>query len=109
MATTKTPESSLYRNAASMPLAEVRMLRIGDVLEAYYADAIEPILEMVVEDVMPDGDRWSVRVLRMSHFTGEPRTRRNPSAGPRLLNTDKFKLVGRAEYNSEVGLRMVSV
>ena len=92
-----------------MTLAQVRMLRIGDVLEAYYADTDEPVMEMVVEDVMPDGDRWSVRVLRMSHLTGEPRSRRNPSAGPRLMNTDKFKLVGRAEYVPGLGLRLIEL
>lgn len=99
--------TTLEQQQPKMSLSEVRALRTGDILEVYWNDA-PPSHHLVVEDVRPTGDHWSVRTIGLALFTKE-RKRNRCSGAPDTLNTDRFKLIGRAQYEHGVGLQMVAL
>jgi len=97
---------SAYDRGPSCSLKEVRKLRAGDVIETYYEGTESPILEMVIEDVLPDEDHFDIKTVRLDAFTGLPRSRRKESYF--TVNTDRLKLVGRMKFEHGA-LHMVTV
>jgi hypothetical protein len=71
-------------------------LRIGDLIEAYYADSEMPALELVIQGTenSKTGDAYDIKTVAIDHF-GE----REPW-GVRHLNTDRFvKICGHQDVN----------
>lgn len=82
-------QSKLYESKKRATVKEARDLRIGDIIECYYADSEKPTHEMVVQTTYnsKEGNYADIRTVRLGGF-GE-RTGAE-SCGTNWLNTDKF-------------------
>lgn len=87
--------SALYDNAKPATLTEIRKLRIGDIVEAYYKDSEQPVRELVIACCESNrlGDIEDIKTIRLKAFG----KRRQDGPG---LNTNKFRLVGKVEAGS---------
>lgn len=87
--------SKLYDNAKAATLTEIRALKCGDVIEAYYMDSEEPILEVIFdtgESPAKKRDAFDLTTYEVSTlFNGRRKSVRS------ALNTDKFKKIGRVQ------------
>lgn len=93
-------ESKLYTNAKRATVKEARDLRVGDIIECYYADDENPVHELVVQTTYSskEGTYTDIRVMRIDGFGSRSGYRR----GPFWLNTDKFKLLLSGKDVAEV-------
>lgn len=87
-------ESKLFVNTKDATAKEARALKIGDIIEAVYADSEEARLELVVSTcpTAKIGYWHDIQTLPLDHF-GQ---RSGETNGPYYLNTPKFKKVGSA-------------
>ena len=83
--------SQLYSKAKRATIKEARALKVGDLIECYYADSEEPVHELVVQTTWStrEGDYNDIRTVRISQLG----MRSNSNQTPAWLSTDKFKRI----------------
>lgn len=90
------PESGLAfaeRTMRKPTKAMARALNIGDVIEAFYNDDVNPVLHVVVQPCEPDGDIYYVRTVSKDAWESGKKCR-----GPSSLNTDYWRKVGVMKF-----------
>lgn len=74
--------------------AMARALRIGDVIEAFYQDDVNPVQHIVIEPCESDGDIYDVRTVTKSSWESGKKDR-----GPTSMNTEYWRKLGRMAFN----------
>lgn len=85
--------SALYASAKKATVKVARALKVGDVIEAYYIDSETPTRHVVLQRPDAIASVYDVRVLSETAWGSSDR-----KFGPEFLNTDKWKLIGSAEF-----------
>ena len=87
--------SDRYYYAKRATLKEVRALYPGCVLEAYFIDSEEPERVLVLSRPDAHADHWDINVIYESAWHSKKRQHVNT---PRMLNTDKWTLLGETPF-----------
>lgn len=82
-------QSKLYASKKRATAKEARDLRVGDIIECYYADSESPVHEMVIHTTYNnrEGNYADIRTTRIPAFGLRSNDVR---CGTNWLNTDKF-------------------
>ena len=81
-------ESQAFLNAKTATKTLARSLKIGDIIECFYADAEQGRMELVVEGTESSkaGGVFDIRAIPLEHF--------GQRDAARTMNTDKYRKVG---------------
>lgn len=85
-------QSKLYESKKRATAKEARDLRMGDIIECYYADSEKPVHEMVVATTYNsrEGNYADIRTVRIPALGLRSN---DATAGTNWLNTDKFRRI----------------
>lgn len=99
-------ESQAFINAKTATLTLARSLRIGDVIEAFYADADAGRLELVIEgtESSKKGDQYDIRTIPLEFFGERAAFVRNGMK----INTNKYRKVGSCQMMNPSTMQYVA-
>jgi hypothetical protein len=90
--------SHLYQMAQDVPLKIVRSLKTGDVIDAFYKGSEEPVRIMLTQvcETSKTGDYRDLCGIPLTQWGT-----RKAGAVTKLVNTPRFRKVGRMEFVSD--------